>query len=374
MARRPLDAPSISDRALNRATLMRQGLLAREAVSVEAMLHRLIGMQGQVQNAPYIGLWTRLEGFVAADLEALLKDRRAVRATIMRSTLHVALAEDFLAVRPLIDPVTLRTFRGNHVAPLKGADIDAVRKASRVLLDAGALRPRALGEQLQARWPEVDPIALSMPARFLEPVVHVPPAGLWGATGMPELTSARRWLGREPGEPIGLEALMLRYLAGFGPASGSDFNAWSGLTGGSAVLERLRPRLVSFAAADGREVFDLPDAPRPPEDTPAPVRLLPDYDNVVFGYAERGRILSPESARGLWRNNGQRPAFLVDGSVRGCWRLTSTAKTARLELSWFTPLRRRDEADLRREGMAMLKALLPGRAAEIGIAAFEGGK
>lgn len=372
MPRRPPDVPRISDRALNRATLMRQGLLARELVPVETMLRRLIGLQGQVQNAPYIGLWARIAGFIAGDLESLLLERRAVRATLMRSTLHVALAEDFLALRPLIEPVTLRIFRGSHVAPLKGADLEAVRAASRVLLDGAALRPKALGEELRAQWPEVDPIALSMPARFLEPVVHVPPAGLWGATGAPELTSARRWLGREPGPPMAIEALARRYLAAFGPATGSDFNAWSGLTGGSAVLDRLRPQLVSFVAEDGRELFDLPQAPRPPEETPAPVRLLPDYDNVIFGYADRTRMLTSASAKLLWRNNGVRPAFLVDGLVRGCWRLTSTAKTATLDLRWFEPLRRRDEAELRREGTAMLKALFPGHTPSISFAAFGG--
>jgi hypothetical protein len=373
MAKRPRPAAAnpISERALNRATLARQGLLGRQPIDAETMLRRLIGLQGQVHNAPYVGLWSRLAAFTVADLEALLLDRRAVRATVMRSTLHVLLADDFLAIRPLIEPVALRGFRTNHLKPLGGADVDDIRGASRALLDAEALTPQALGRRLRAHWPEVDPIALSMPARFFEPVVHVPPAGHWGATRAPELTSARRWLGRNPGPPIGLDALVLRYLAAFGPASGNDFNAWSGLSGGAAAMARLREQLVALTGPDGRELFDLPEAPRPAEDTPAPVRFLPDYDNVIVGYAERSRMMSPAAAKGLWRANGLRPAFTVDGMVRGSWKLTA-GRVARLEVTWFEPLGTRAEAALRREGRALLEGLLPGRPAEIVIKPFAG--
>jgi hypothetical protein len=371
MPRRPATATPISERALNRATLARQGLLERQPVDATAMLRHLIGLQGQVHSAPYVGLWSRLAAFTVADLEALLLNRRAVRATVMRSTLHVLLAEDFLAIRPLIDPIATRGFRTNHLKPLEGAEVEEVRAASRALLDAEALTPQALGRRLQARWPDIDPIALSMPARFLEPVVHVPPAGLWGATKAPELTRARRWLGRDPGPPIDFDALVLRYLAAFGPASGNDFNAWSGLSGGPAAMARLRGQLVALAGPDGRELFDLPEAPRPSEATPAPVRFLPDYDNVIVGYADRSRILPPVAAKGLWRANGLRPAFMVDGMVRGSWKLTA-GKAARLEVAWFEPLGRRAEAALRREGRALLEALLPGRSAEIVVGPFEG--
>lgn len=365
MARNSNSAPPISDRALNRATLARQCLLARESASAFDMIERLVGLQGQAHNAPYVGLWSRLDNFRIADLETLLLARKVVRATLMRVTLHVATADDFLAIRPLIDPVAWRGFRTNHLKPLKGADVDELLAASRRLLDAEDLAPMALGERLKERWPEVGAVELSMAARFLLPVVHVPPAGLFGATKAPALATASRWLGRGPGKPIAVDALVLRYLKAFGPASGNDFNTWSGLTGGAAATERLRSQLVSFTAADGRELFDLPDAPRPDEDTPAPARLLPDYDSAVFGYADRSRILAPGVQKGLWRANGFRPPFTVDGFVRGSWKLAIGEEVAKLEFTAFGPLRRKDEADLMREAKALFKAVAPGRKAEI---------
>ena len=361
-------APAITERALNRATLARQSLLTRRKTDAAAMLRHLIGMQGQVHNAPYVGLWSRIEGFRAADLEALLADRRAVRATLMRVTLHVAMAEDFLSIRPLVQAIAARGFRANHLKPLGGADPDEVRAAGRLLLDRDALSPAALASHLSARWPGPKPIDLTMPVRFLEPLVHVPPAGLFGATGAPRLTTAGRWLGREPEEPIDLESLMLRYLAAFGPATGADFNAWSGLSGGATILERLRPRLVAFSGDDGRELFDLPKAPRPEEDVDAPVRLLPDYDNVILGYADRRRMLSPGAFAGLWQANGLRPAFTVDGFVRGSWKLKIGKAVAAVQFTRFGALRRKDEAALAREARALLATLLPDRQAEVGFA------
>jgi hypothetical protein len=357
--------PVLSDRALNRATLARQGLLERQAVSVPQMLTHLLGLQGQVHKAPYIGLWSRLAAFDIADLETLLQERKVVRATMMRCTLHVATAKDFLAIRPLIDPLAMRGFRTNHLKPLGGADLDAIRAASRDLLDNATLSPAQLGARLKERWPELDPIALSMPARFLESVVHVPPAGLWGATKAPELTSAMRWLGEPATDVIGFDTLVLRYLRAFGPASGNDFGAWSGLTGGPAAMERLRPQLVSFAGEDGRELFDLPEAPRPDEASEAPVRLLPEYDNIVVGYADRRRMLQPEHFKGLSLANGMRPGFTVDGFVRGTWKLAITAESATIRFLRFETLLRKDEAALAQEAEALLAGFAPGRKREI---------
>jgi len=365
---RRTDAPPISDLELNRATLARQGLLERQRMSAAAMLTHLIGMQGQIHNAPYVGLWSRLVDFRAGELETLLKEKQAVRATMMRVTLHVATTEDFLAIRPLVDGIARRGLRANHVKPLKGADPDAVHLAGRKLVDKEALAPAEIGKRLADRWPEVKPIDLTMPVRFLEPLVHVPPAGLFGATGAPKLTTAKRWLGRSPAAPIDLDALMLRYLKAFGPASGNDFNTWSGLTGGGAILERLRPQLVTFTDSTGRALFDLPDAPRPGGEVEAPVRLLPDYDNVILGYADRRRILSPEAFADLWQGNGLKPAFTVDGFVRGSWKLTIGPATATVRFTPFEKLRRRDEAALQREAKALLAALAPGRTAEISFA------
>jgi hypothetical protein len=370
MPKRTIDAPVLTDRALNRATLMRQGLLERQKMSVVAMLEQLIGLQGQVHNAPYVGLWSRLTAFAIPDLEVLLKDRRAVRATLMRCTLHVVTAADFLAIRPLIDPIALRGFKTNHLKLLKGADVDEVRAASRVLLDVETLSPAALGARLRERWPETEAVPLSMAARFLEPVVHVPPAGLFGATRAPELTSARRWLGRDPDGSLSLDALVLRYLRAFGPASGHDFGSWSGLAGGPAAMERLRPQLLSFVGEDGRELFDLPEAPRPGPDIEAPVRFLPDYDNVVVGYDDRSRMLRTEHFKGLSMANGMRPGFTVDGFVRGTWKLTIGKGKAGIAVQWFERLTSQNRAELTREARALLTTLAPDTTHDISFEAF----
>jgi hypothetical protein len=209
-----------------------------------------------------------------------------------------------------------------------------------------------------------------MAARFLEPVVHVPPAGLFGATRAPELTSARRWLGRNPDASPNLDVLVLRYLRAFGPASGNDFGAWSGLSGGPAAMERLRGQLVSFVGEDGRELFDLPDAPRPGPDVVAPVRLLPDYDNVVVGYDNRSRMLRPEHFKGLSMANGMRPGFTVDGFVRGTWKLAIGKEAAGIAFLWFDKLNRREQAELTREGQALLSAFAPEAEPNVSFEAF----
>ena len=365
MSRRTIDRPLLTERALNRATLARQGLLERQAITPIEMLTHLIGMQGQMPKGPHVGLWSRLHAYRPADLERLLLDRTVVRATLMRCTLHVATAADFLGIRPLIDGIAWRGFRANHLKPMGDADIEAVREESRALLDAQPLTVQALGAALRARWPLLDPIALSMPARFLEPLVHVPPAGFWGSGKPPALSPARRWLGRDPGTPIDIDALALRYLAAFGPATGADFSVWLGVVGGAAVFKRLRPRLISFVGEDGRELFDLPDAPRPSAETPAPVRLLGDYDNILIGYDNRQRLVSSKALRGLVRANGMRPAFTVDGMVQGSWKLTIGQRSAQLAFAPFEPLGEPDAAELQAEGEALIHAMMPGLAADI---------
>lgn len=345
--------------------LARQGLLARQPLDADAMIAHLIGLQGQLHNAPHVGLWSRLVHYRAADLEALLDSRAVVRASAQRLTLHVMASEDFLGIRPLLDGAAERLFRSNPRKALGDADVDAIRAASRVLLDAEALTAQQLGERLALRWPGLDPIALSMPARVLEPLVHVPPAGFWGTTGAPRLAGAGRWLGREPGPPMPIEGLVRRYLAAYGPASGADFSAWSGLTGGAALLAGLGDALLRFTGADGRLLFDLPDAARPPPEMPAPARLLGDYDGALLGYAQRTRLLAPEFAPLLARPNGMRAAFLVDGMVRGSWALRRDGGTARIEATCFGPLDARERRALAGEAEALLADLMPGITAEV---------
>jgi hypothetical protein len=218
---------------------------------------------------------------------------------------------------------------GRH---LVGLSVDEVVAAGRALLKERPLTFDALGKALQQRWPDRDAASLAQLLRAHAALVQVPPRGLWGRSGPAAHTTAEAWHGRPLATDSTVDALVLRYLEAFGPASVMDAQAWSGLTKLREVFERLRPRLVTFEDEQGRELFDLPDAPRPPEDTPAPARFLYDYDNLLLSHADRSRFIDEaHRASFLWTANGPPyGAVLVDGMVRGAWKATTDRKAATL--------------------------------------------
>src|SRR6266850_2622888 len=242
-------ATVLSLRALNRALLERQMLLRRRKLGALDALEHLVGMQAQVPNTPYIGLWTRLEGFQSADLSHLISERQAVRIALMRSTIHLVIARDCLRLRPLLQPVLLRATSGTFGRRLAGINLEELAAAGRALLEQDPNRPlllSELGAQLAKRWPDRDPEALAHAIRTLVPLVQVPPRGLWGTGGRALHTTAESWLNQPlAGAPLPDE-MILPYLAGFGPATVRDMQAWCGLTGLGEVVERLRPRLCTF--------------------------------------------------------------------------------------------------------------------------------
>jgi hypothetical protein len=148
---------------------------------------------------------------------------------------------------------------------------------------------------------------------------------------------------------------MLRYLAAFGPASVQDAQAWSGLTRLRPVFDRLRPRLCTFRDERGRELFDLPDAPRPDPEIPAPPRLLPEWDNLLLSHADRTRVIAEEHRRAIWSNNGIVPGtLLLDGFVSGTWKLTREKASATLRIRPFAPLTTADRVATEEEGARLL--------------------
>ena len=294
-------------------------LLERVRLPAIDVIERLVGMQAQEPPDPYVGLWTRVDGFDPTELESLLVDRQAVRAVgLMRTTIHLVSARDALAIRPLMQPALDRLWRSSGFARAIGAvDHDEVVAAGMAILEEGPMVAAELGRRLQDRWPDADPQSLSYAVRFLAPNIQPPPRGLWRRGGAARIEPMERWLGRPVDAEPPLDELVMRYLAAFGPATPADVASWSGWTGMRAVLDRLRPRLRLVRDEDGRELFDIPDAPYPAADTPAPTRFLPMYDNIALGHENRSRLATRAFTEPIWHRGG----ILVDGFLRGTWRL-----------------------------------------------------
>jgi hypothetical protein len=364
------DAPILFPRALNRATLERQMLLRRQRLSAEDAIEHLVGMQAQAPTPPYVGLWTRLEGFHPDELARLILDRRAVRVALMRNTVHLVSARDCLKLRLLVQPVIDRGLYGNrtHRVGIEGVDIEALSAAGRALLEERPRTAKELGILLRERWPERDPASLARAIRHLLPLVQVPPRGVWGKSGPAAHTTAEAWLGRSLDSDPSLEEMVVRYLGAFGPATVKDVQTWSGLTRLGGMVDRLRPRLLSFRDEHGGELFDLHDAPRPDPDVPAPPRFLPEFDNLILSHADRIRVIANEYRKAIASKNGMVPAtFLVDGFVRGTWKSERSRGKATLLIEPFEPLAKNDRDALVEEGERLVRFM----AVPEGVETFE---
>lgn len=349
-------ADVLSLRALNRALLDRQMLLRRAPVSVDDALERFVGLQAQAPNPPYLGLWTRLEGFRPEDLAQRIRDRRAVRLALMRSTLFLVTARDALRLRPVLDAELARWALSVHGKGVAGVDLAELAAAGRALAEEAPRTFQELGVLLAERWPQADRSALGNMVRNLVPLVQVPPRGVWGESGPAAHTTVDAWLGRPLDAETAPDALVMRYFAAFGPATVRDAQHWCGLKRLGPVVDRLRPRLRAFRDASGAELFDVPDAPRPDADTPAPARFLPEFDNGLLSHADRARIISEADRKRVFTVNGIiRATFLVDGFVRGMWKIERDGDAAVLVISPFAPLAPADRAALEDEGGRLLR-------------------
>lgn len=363
----------LSPRALNRAALHRQLLLDRAPLTALQAVGHLAGLQAQAPLAPYVGLWTRLAGFRHEELKELITERAVLRAHLMRNTVHLVDAGDYLRFRPLYQPVLARHLAGNFGKNLIGVDLAELAAVAADLLGQTPLTRVELGARLAPRWPDHDPASLAYAASHLLPLVQVPPRGLWGEPNhRAAFMLANAWLaGRDPSAspspPLGLdptpmeqstmlEQLVLRYLAAYGPASVADAQAWSGLSRLREVTDRLGSRLRAFTGPDGADLLDLPDAPRPDPDVPAPPRFLPEYDNLLLSYAERSRVIPHRRPVPLPPGHGATVGtLLIDGLWQADWKISQGV----LEIEPFISLGPADRDAVAAEGERLLGFAAP---------------
>ncbi|MFJ2738423.1 winged helix DNA-binding domain-containing protein [Streptomyces sp. NPDC087440] len=357
-----MTAPVLDARALNRATLARQLLLDRSDLPARDAVSHLGGLQAQEPQEPFIGLWSRLRGFQPQRLDEMVTGRQVVRTHLMRRTVHLVTADDALAWRSRHDVMLRQKVLAVYRRELAGIDLEELAEAGRKVMSDG--EPRTMAELTRAlvdRWPEPGPRPLGeLLVAGLLAMVQLPPRGLWRVKSGVRNLPYSVWLGRAPdplsedaADPVG-QALVRRYLAAYGPAASADLRAWCGLAGLPAAVAAVRGELVTFRDERGRELLDLPDAPRPDPDTPAPVRFLPAFDNAILGFHDRSRIID-DAHRGL-SVAGTRVA-LVDGRVAATW--TSDADGT-VTVTPLTTLSRTDRTALTEEGQRLAAFLSDG--------------
>jgi hypothetical protein len=323
-------------------------------------LEHLVGMQAQQARPPFIGLWSRLVDFRPDDLRELLINRQVVRATLMRGTLHLMTRSDYLAFRSTLQPMLTLAMRSILRDRVESFPMEELLAEARRLFTEQPRTFTELRAALLERFPQADERAMGFTTRTQLPLVIVPGEQPWGFRADGDFALAEDWLGEPIAETAHPHALVLRYLAAFGPASTADVQAWSGLQGLAPVLNELRPQLAVFRDERKRELFDLSDVPRPPEETPAPVRFVADFDNLVLSHADRTRVIAEEHRPVVVTKNGiVLPTILVDGFVAGTWKVTRARKLATLTVSPFATLSTTTQQELAMEGEPLMRFLEP---------------
>ncbi|MCY3799471.1 MAG: winged helix DNA-binding domain-containing protein [Chloroflexi bacterium] len=327
-------ARTLSLGQLNRTLLARQFLLERQKLDCMDVIAALIALQSQIPNPPYIGLWTRLHAFEKRRLTALLESRAVVRAPWIRSTLHLVTAEDHQAFQAVIQPALARGLRSFFGSRAKGLDIERLIAIAKPYLEAETPAIGALRDELQEHEPDEDKQAMAYAVRSYLPLVQVPPSGAWGVGTRATYTTAESWLGAA--SPLDLGSLFRRYLAAFGPADVMDFQTWTGMTRLRSQLKDTLDALVRYRDAAGRLLYDLPGLPIVEEERPAPIRFLPEYDNILIGHKHRGRILPEKHRRKVFVSAGRvLGSIIIDGFVGAIWKAERDKMRASLRVTLF---------------------------------------
>jgi Winged helix DNA-binding domain len=306
----------LGERDLNRALLARQLLLERATVALPRALERMGGLQAQYAPSMYIGLWSRVEGFERDALTRALERRSVVQGTLLRSTIHLVSARDWWPLTVAVERGRREWWRRANRDGLTARDMSAAARKLRRALAGGTVLRRTQIEELVGK-------TQALGAGLWLSMVRVPPSGTWERRRADLYAAAEDWLGPpEVAHDAAVDHLVRRYLSGFGPATLPEIANWAGVPAATIAPALSRLRLRRFAAQNGEELVDLPRAPLPDPETPAPVRLLPTWDAILLAHARRANVL-PERHRGrifATKMPQSLPTFLVDGSVAGSWR------------------------------------------------------
>ena len=347
--------------ALNRATLARQMLLAREKASAVDAVHRLGGLQAQLARPPHLALWSRIEGFRREELTEAAMRRDLVRGSLMRGTLHLVTPADYQLARPQLQPMLTKSIRSVLRERAADLDVDALVKASRDYLAAGPRTFEEIRDHLTSLKLPGDERARGFAVRMSVPLVQVPDGSAWGWPGESPFALADTWMKQavSQSEPPA-ERLVMWYLGAFGPASVADAQSWSGIASLKEAFEALRPRLVTFRDERKRELFDLPEAPRPDAETEVPVRLLPEFDALGLAHDDRSRLVDEAHKKLLFRPNLRNPPmFLVNGRVAGTWEIDPKKKRSTVDLTAFVKLPKKTVDALAAEAESLSRFVEP---------------
>jgi hypothetical protein len=333
---------TLGNPALSRAMLARQLLLKREKLSIEAAVERIGGMQAQLARAPFVGLWTRLQKMQRDDLQRALDDKRVVRATFNRGTLHLVTADDYVALRGTIQIALDHGMRGILKERLKEGDTKKVVETARKFFET----PKTMDELRDSGLFDGDIRAKTYAARCLVPLVQL-------HDGSARFVLAEKYLKRKIPTKVDEAELVRRYLAAYGPATIADAQVWSGIPNLKDAFAKLE--LVAFG-----KYFDLPKAPRPDEETPAPPRFLPEFDSTLLAHKDRRRVIADEHRKAVYLPALRVAAtILVDGVVAGTWVVKRDKKAATLAITPFGKLAKANKDALAEEGAALVRFMEP---------------
>lgn len=364
----------LSLRALNRTLLVRQMLAERSPIGPLELVRHVVAVQGQEPNWPYVGLWSRLADFDHDELAALLRERKLVRSTMIRRTVHLATAQDFRWLRPTVRPIVHAALRAPYFRDeIDGIDHDELAAVGREILAGKTLSRSDFGKLLAERFPDRLPRRLAESVEMLVPMAHGPETGEWGRWRNRYVTMslADEWIGDPMGTEPDPEQLILRYLAAYGPATVADMQAWAGVTRLAEVIDDMRDRLRVFTDDKHKVLFDVQDAPLADPDLPVPVRFLPAFDNALLGHKDRRRMISEEDrARTAAEASAGVPVYLVDGFVHGRWALDGA--TVRV-IPWH-PLTPGDEEAVRAEAASLLGFVAPGEEGKVVVTDHSGAR